>query len=382
MSDFRMTLTSCITALAVAGLLPFTSSDARACGGFFTEVQSSEVAVLSDIRVVLVQKPGQVDQYVQVAYDGKVDRFAWVYPVAGNPEVREASDSPFEKLEEITRPRVTIQTIHDSGGGGFGCGSAMDGAARGPEQVDPTVQVWQRGQVGAFDYVVISATKVEDMLDWLNQNGFGVPAGAANVVGHYIGLGWFFVAMKVSVQHLGDGDIPSTTVIRLTYAANEVRYPLHMVSLSPSTKTSVELYLVSTEPEMELAPQAPFGAVPIDPEALTALSPSTHNYEQVFESTLQQQGSRGLVIEYSGTGWSPSEAHLDGVPAGAVLTRLRGVFDAAAMDQDLVFAHRSHSAVSSSFDLTYDPDRAAAAAPPALLLLLLGWRLWQRRRRG
>jgi len=369
-------------AALLAATLPALPREARACGGFFTETNSSEVAVMSDIRVLLVQSPGSVEQYVQVGYDGRATRFAWIYPVTGNPQVSEAAQPPFAELETVSRPRVTITTPHDGGGGGgLGCGSAdaTAGLREDGQNADPSVQVWQQGQVGAFDYVVITATTPDDLLGWLNTNGFAIPPQTQGVIGHYIALKWYFVAMKVSVSAGATPNVPSTTVIRLAYDATEVRYPLKMVSLSPAAATSVEIYLVQTAPGQQLVPAAPFAAVTINPAEVTATSETTHTYEQAFDKAESQGGRRALVLEYASTGWSPSLAHLTGVPTGSALTRLRATFAPDDMDQDLIFSSRPHVEVSSQYQLTYVPAQAAAA-PLALLILLLAWRGLRRRR--
>ena len=286
--------------LATAALLVQLERRAVACGGFFSEVSSSEVMAMSDIRVLFVSQPGHVDQYVQIGYSGSATRFAWVYPVPGNPDVAEVKDSPFARLEESTRPKITILTRHGSSGGGagWGCGGAADAKMGGGDdtrEAPPAVRVWQTGQVGAFDYAVITATQASDMLGWLNSNGFAVPPKANNVLAHYVAQHWFFVAMKVSVTQR-QADVPSTTVVRFGYTASEVRYPLRMVSLSPAALTSLEIYILSSEP---LSPAAPFNGVQIDPATLHATSPTTHNYDAAFAATLQAGGLRALVREYN-----------------------------------------------------------------------------------
>lgn len=365
--------------LAAATISSLPARDVHACGGFFSETNSSEVATMSDIRVLLVRSGTTVEQYVQVAYGGAATSFAWIYPVQGNPQVSEAAASPFEALETVTRPRVTITTPSDEGGGGgFGCGGAADvaaGSKNGGEGLGPEVEVWQKGQVGAFDYVVLTATKADDLLRWLNDNGFSVPAETTGVINHYIAQKWYFVAMKVSVKST-NAAIPSTTVVKLRYQASELRYPLKMVSLSPAAETSVAIYLALEDQRSQLVPVAPFKAVTVDRDAVKATSSSTHTYEQAFDDAERRAGPKGMVLEYASTSYDAGA--LSFLPPASSLVRLRATFGPDEMDQDIRFETRPHIEVSSEYSVVFDPAQTAAA-PPIALLALLAWGLLRRR---
>jgi len=374
-----MTMTrGAIVLLAAAAALVQLERRAAACGGFFTEVSSSSVATMSDIRVLFVSQPGHVDQYVQIGYSGSATRFAWVYPVPGNPDVAEVKDSPFARLEEHTRPKITIYTHHGSDGGGgcagFGCAGDAALGGDGTREAPPAVRVWQTGQVGAFDYAVITATNVSDMLGWLSSNGFAVSSKANELFAHYIAQQWFFVAMKVSVTR-PQAEVPSTTVVRFGYTASEVRYPLRMVSLSPAALTSLEIYILSTEP---LSPAAPFNAVQIDPETLVATSPTTHNYDEAFAATLEAGGLRALVREYNTRVDASVAVSLVGalsLGSSPVLTRLRTRWSADAMDQDLLFVpDAAPFTVVPDYHLNYQPAEMASF-PPVLAAAAALWLL-------
>ena len=382
-----MNSSRCLWAATTAVVLALTgmTRPAGACGGFFSRTVDADVAVMTDVRVAFVKTSGWVDQFVQVGFSGNVKNFAWVYPVAANPEVEEATPNPFPTLDDATRPRITIATpSQDSGGYSCLAGNAASDNSKGGTSYDPKVRLWKSGKVGAFDYVVITSTSEAALVTWLNKNGFAVPTTATPVLKHYVSVGWFFVAMKVSISEKA-GDVPATTVVRLGYAANDVRYPLKMVSLSPAKSTSFEFYLIDTASNKELAPQAPYSAVNLNRSKVVATSESTHNYASVFSSTLTTAGPRGLVREYSSSEWPYYKFSFRNVKQGAVLTRLRGTVTPTAMDQDLIFVEKSHAKVSNRYDLVYSkgsttPDAGVAdastktgAVPPVALLLLLGY---------
>ena len=388
-----------LAALVLGLALLLGPQSARACGGFFGEVNAtSTVVAMSDIRVLLVRQrglgdlgntPDRLHQYVQIAYQGDAGRFAWVYPVSANPEVTEATSSPFAALEESTAPRITIHSVSSgSGGGGSGCGclggdddgSALRGG--GDEAVPPTVKVWQSGQVGAFDYVVLSATASQTLVDWLHNNGFAVPTSATPVLDHYLSMAWLFVAMKVSVQKV-TGQVPSTTVVRLSHpiaADAPITYPLRMVSLSPDKELTLEIFVASAG---GVTPRAPFATVQVPATKLKALSARTHNYDTVFGETARS-GPRVLVLEYASSSIDGAIARVpDRVPGNPVLSRFRAVLTPSAMDQDLLFDRGGTESFMPSYRLEFggSPDARPAGLPGPLAGLALVWLAWRTLRR-
>jgi hypothetical protein len=348
---------------------------------------------MSDVRVLLIQGEGRVHQYVQVGYTGAASRFAWIYPVAGNPEVSEVATSPFAALDEVARPHVYISTPHSGGGGGCGfMGAAADSKSGGNQAIEPPVKVWQSGQVGAFDYVVISARAAQDLLDWLQQNGFAIPDRTAPVLEHYLSINWLFVAMKISVQTVG-AQVPATTVLRLSYPATELRYPLRMISLSPSSATRFEIYLLTSQ---GVQPSGPFSTLTIPSEQLRATSASTSNYEDVFDGLIKLQ-PRGLVWEYSSRGWTSagwstsSSTHYqlaqlsEDAPSSSLLTRFRAVLGPAEMTQDLLFENAGTVERQQSYYLSWNQSVEAGLPAPLVLLALAcaaGGLLRRLRRKG
>ena len=59
--------------------------------------------------------------------------------------------------------------------------------------------------VGPYDYAVLKADSKDDMLKWLADNRYFVPAGTDQTVGAYIRPGAFFLALKLqSGKSAGD----------------------------------------------------------------------------------------------------------------------------------------------------------------------------------
>jgi hypothetical protein len=359
------------------------AGDAEACGGIAVKIGSDEVTTISDLRLLLVREQNRIVQYVQVAYTGKAKEFAWIYPVAANPEVEEVSASPFDELEARTRPTVEIFEPETSQGMGCAGGCLAGDGAVGvdPRQDVGDVKVWQKGQVGAFDYVVISATKASDLTVWLSDNGFSTAPTMEPLFGHYVGLGWYFVAMKVSVENV-ETYVPSMTVVRFEYTANELRYPLKMVALSASAETSLTLYLINRGSGESLAAKTPFVTTMIPAGKLQATARDQSNYEELFDELLAEGAGRALVNEYTYR-YDADYGRVDSdvLKTGDVLIRYRTRFPASSLDQDIVFEPTSYQPVWNVHKVTYTAPAGSSIPLPlvlaamALVAIQLGRRL-------
>jgi len=361
--------------LAAAAAAVSFAGPVFACGGFFSESSAVEQVVDStDQRVLFAVANGHVRQYVQVQYSGDAAEFAWVYPVAGNPTVSEGAADIFDTADELTRPRVTIYTFSEEGGGddGGGCGcfgmaGGSDGLRGGDGHLQDDVQVWSSGQVGAFDYVVLSAETVDPLVEWLTQNGFRIPTEAEPLMAHYVAGDWFFVAMRVSADAAATDGAATTTVVFEYDSANPV-FPLHMASLSSADAASILIYV--------LAEQAYVTAgVPsrrIDTASLAATSASTSNYDDLFQAAIGTAGARRFALESLVQGDSlGSTAMPGGWSAGGtlLLSRIRTEMDVTDMTTDvtLVPSTEDVSPREPYYEVTWSGAMARAPARGGLL---------------
>lgn len=338
---------------------------AAACGGFFvpdSEVDTSVVDT-NDQRVLYAIDEGRIRQFVQVEYTGAATQLAWIYPVAGNPTVAEGPADLFERADSISRPTFTIFTPgYDGGGGGGGIGCGMDGALsndRGDQSIDEQpVDVWSSGQVGMFDYVVVSSETVDPLLDWLSENGFAVPEEANPIISHYVGAGWFFVAMKISADQAETARTSTTTIV-FDYEADEARFPLHMASLSSADGVSVLLYVIAgTSYDTQ-----GMGTTLVDTTRLAATSAETTNYETLFLDAVGRGAQRSFVSESVVSAEPLLEDALPGASGTFVLTRLRTQIDSVQMSGDitLVPSAVNRTPFDPHYQVTWEEATAAAA---------------------
>ena len=104
---------SLVVGAAVAAVLTLSPTRAEACGGFFCD--SSQPVNQNAERIIFAREPdGSVTAVIQIQYQGPSERFAWMLPVVGTPEVAVSSNSAFTRLQQASNPQLSTQ--HDGRG--------------------------------------------------------------------------------------------------------------------------------------------------------------------------------------------------------------------------------------------------------------------------
>jgi hypothetical protein len=173
---------------------------------------------------------------LSVSFEGDAEDFAWVIPVPNKPEIAVSDPELFWELHDFTRTEMP------SGGGGFGC---FDGAGLAPGDGNG-VDVIEEEVVGPYATAILSATNATALADWLNANGYIFPEAGEEIISEYIEKEWYFVATKINAVEedtgyaLAEGTIEP---IVLSFASEEIVYPLRISSLSATNVTPPEVLL-------------------------------------------------------------------------------------------------------------------------------------------
>ncbi len=399
------------TALGIAGVVgvavglwALAPERAEACGGFFCNgggtgptpvVQAAE-------RVIFEQRAdGTVRAYVQIRYDqqgGPPVGFSWIIPVLAVPEVGIAEAATFDQLDAATAPQFRfIQNAAPvaSGGGGGGCGmAASDSAARGGESggtmdVDG-VMVWESARVGDYETATLEGDTPEQLLEWLDLNGYDIPAEAADIVGEYVDEGHLFVAFKYAPIGPGSGTLDP---IVLTYRGEKPCVPIRITAVASTPVLDVMVLAFGP------GRAAPEGAYLLTEPAYDAVRPDFTMATQTTYGTevmraIDAAGGRAFVTEFAGA--SDQLGAMTDREAQALVSRnpyvtrfyTRLTPEAMTVDPEFVFPGGDDVARLHVIDISAPSARAASAASelrwalgPALLGLAGASLAWRRRRR-
>ena len=231
--------------VAILFLLATTAAPVLADGGFFPDSMYRDLYESAQKAVILYGNctgnctgniTGNYTEHLilSVSFEGDAEDFAWVIPVPNMPEIAVTDPELFWELSDFTAAESP------GGGGGFWCGFA---AAPPPGD---GVDVIEEQVVGPYATAILSATNATALADWLNANGYVFPEEGEEIVSEYIEKEWYFVATKINAIEEDTENVLTEGAIEpivLSFASDEIVYPLRITSLSTMNATSPEVLL-------------------------------------------------------------------------------------------------------------------------------------------
>lgn len=262
-----------VASLAVHSMAP---SEARACGGFFCS--SSPIDQAGETIVYGLEDDGTLTMSVQIRYRGDDDDFAWILPVPAPPEISLGSDALFTELTRVTQPvfvtdyetrgtcREHPRCVYESG-----CGTASDGCGYGDFEPDPYVYdgpyvdagasssidagasdagprgdgvtVFSQGPVGPYETAVLGAATAAEVLAWLTEHGYDIPASSEPLLESYARGGQVFVALRLSSN--ADTRMLQPIVMRMPTA--EACLPIRLTAIATVPDMPITAFFLGQE---------------------------------------------------------------------------------------------------------------------------------------
>jgi hypothetical protein len=197
--------------IASAFLLTLIGYEAIAFCGFY--VSKADGTLKNKTSQVIVVRDG--DRNVITMYNdfkGDTKDFAMVVPVPSvlqKKDIRVVDQQIFKTLNEYSQPRlveyfdqnpcnrVQYETVMDSGAA---LGQATSVAPPPALQRREKVKIEARYLVGEYDILILSAEESTALKTWLDENGYKIPKGAAEVLEPYIKSNLKFFVVKVNEE--------------------------------------------------------------------------------------------------------------------------------------------------------------------------------------
>jgi hypothetical protein len=354
---------------------------ASADGGYFPTFEG--VAETADQRAVIIDHGDAETIVLQTGYEGDASGFAWVIPVptqiAGASAVGTADPSVFSSLSDLTAPRYF--TGFEGSTGVCGC-SGGSGDAGAPSRGGVTV--WDRFDVDGYNVAVLSATESGDLAGWLRDNGYAFPEAGDETLAYYVDKQWFFVAFRIAPSGGGGGG-EEFRPITLTFATDELVFPMCISRVSTTGRAEVLLYVLSEH--RVKASNYPTRTI----QAGRAWDGGDFDavYDGWFEGTIADAGGTALVVEFAGDFplWWAGVRPFDTLTRQGeeyFVTRLRTRLTPAQMDEDIML---TAAANDDPLEVVVGSELAATRGRAAFAALLLAsvqglalrrWRLGRR----
>ena len=284
-------------------------TDAFACGGFFCDSvpmdQSKERIIFA-----IDEAEGTVETHVQIFYQGAAREFAWIVPVPSVPEVALSSDALFINLDSLTTPAFWLQPEYrgdcelppmDETDAAF-----EDDATAGG---NGGITVLDQSQVGPYDQTTLQATSDEELITWLNDNGYVIPASVGEHLAPYIAEGSTFIALKLTSGR-DAGDIAP---VKFTYHADAATIPIVLTGIAATPDMRLQPYIFA----QHRAVPDNYLHVLVNESAVNWFT-AGGNYDAVITDAANEAGGQAFATDFAGSTesfrnrlWSEGRYNLD-----------------------------------------------------------------------
>lgn len=282
-------------ALAAAALggaaVTLPTSPARACGGFFC----SQVPVdQSGEQIIFGMHGGTITAQIMINYSGDAADFAWLLPVASQPEITLGTMAAFQQLGWRTRPTFNVTWTGEWGQCGGFWGYAEDASAGGgppTNDSDGGVDVLSAKDVGPFETRVLEATSTDALVKWLDDNDYAQPPETVPLLDHYVKQGMKFVALRLQK------DEPTGAIqpITLTFQEADPCVPLVLTQVAAVPDMPVQLYLFG---DARVTPTNWF-SVTVNERKIDWVQYG-QNYGALVTQAIDEAAGHGFVTEFAG----------------------------------------------------------------------------------
>jgi len=305
-----MMKTTLASLAALAGALVLTTpQEARACGGTFCDTGPQAMPVdQTGENILFVMGGDYTEAHIQIQYDptSTAPEFSWLVPLTEVPEFGIGSELLFDAVLNASVPRYGFNTTftgqscedegasdsagNDSGdptggGGTSGDDGDTDGGG-GPEILLEEV-------VGAFEITVLSGDNLDEIKEWLDENGYAQDENADPILEEYLEEGYIFAAFKLT----NDAETSEIHPITLRFPNDEACIPIRLTRIAAVDDMDIRSFFLSDD---RVVPST-YKHVLVNPLKLDWLTQAS-NYKSVITQAVDadEANGRAFVTEYAG----------------------------------------------------------------------------------
>lgn len=292
MSSFEKLVPPALMALATVATSSWTHT-ASACGGLFCSA-SSPVNQVAE-RILFAQDGETTTQIVEILYDGPAERFAWVLPVPGEPEIAVSSSVVFQRLQQATNPiyQLTTSMTGDCSGALALARGSSDASSGASFLGGPSVTVVDQGSVGPFDYQTIAvdaadADPASVAIRWLEANDYDVGELGPDVLRPYLEDGLNLLAVRLQ-KGLPTGAIRP---LSLTFQSSQPSIPIRPTAVAANDDMGVLVWVLGASRTVPVN----YKGLELNELMINWLNPGS-TYDQVVSAAADEAGGQGFVTE-------------------------------------------------------------------------------------
>ncbi len=299
-----------VFALLVLAFSMLVTSTATAFCGFY--VSGADAELYNNATMVSLMREGKRTVLsMQNNYEGPPEDFAMVVPVPVVLEKKDVKTLPeglFDSLDALTAPRLVEYWERDpcsppavrykSGGATLGLG--MQGVGRGGGgSAKAKVKVEAQFKIGEYDIVVLSSTESTALEDWLTDNDYNIPDGAAPYFKPYVQKGQYFFVARVNMDKVKyeDGEA-ILSPIRFHYDSDDFVLPVRLGLINSKGAQDLIAFILAKRQRYEVA-NFPNVTIPTNiPVKADTKDAFASFYNELFDNVLKEN-PQAVVTEYA-----------------------------------------------------------------------------------
>ncbi|MFK7923715.1 MAG: DUF2330 domain-containing protein, partial [Bacteroidia bacterium] len=298
--------------LAPLGLFLLLPAMSQAFCGFY--VAKADTKVFNKASSVILVRDGRQSVVTMSSdFDGPVQDFAMVIPVPEilqRNQIRLANPNIFDKLDTYSGPRlvqyyeqspcyqdIMLESVSVNAVGVRRPQKFKRSAKR--EEKEYGVQVEEQYEVGEYDIIILSAKESDGLERWLTDNGYKIPAGAAEVLKPYIKSDLKFFVVKVNEKNFQFQGKKELSPIQITYRTDKFMLPIRLGMANANGDQDMIVYAFTREGRVETANYRTV-PIPTNWDIPNDLSPKFSNfYKSTFDRAWANAGKNAVMLEYA-----------------------------------------------------------------------------------
>ena len=361
-----------ILILPLVGAISSAPHPARAFCGFYVAKADTKLFNKAS-QVVLVRDEDKTVLTMANDYQGDPKEFALVVPVPTfieRGQINIADKAIIEHLDAYSAPRLVEYFDEDP------CRpqplyfremKTRAAAPRNEAAHDKALGVKVEAQytVGEYDILILSAEESNGLETWLKENGYKIPAGAADVLGSYIKQNMRFFVAKVNLGEQAKIGSKWLRPLQIAYESPKFMLPIRLGTVNADGPQELFIYALTRHGRVETTNYRTV-KLPSGMELPTFVKEEFADfYRSMFDEQVKREKMRVVFTEYAwDMGWcdpcaadpltseelrklgvfwladagtSPQERRVRRPQQETFVTRLHLRYDRESFPEDLVF---------------------------------------------